>query len=107
MRVRHAAVIALLVPTWAWAGFLSGNGLKQRCSDESVECAAYIMGISDAHDYYVHFGGISNFCAPMEVTNGQMKAITEKYMEEHPEKLHFAASDIVLNALAEAFPCKQ
>jgi len=107
MRVRHAAAVALLVPTWAWAGFLSGNGLKQRCSDESVECAAYIMGISDAHDYFVHFGALAIACAPREVTVGQMNAIAKRYMEEHPERLHLAASAIVLSALAEAFPCKQ
>ncbi len=108
MRLRHIAVIALFVPTFTWADFLTGNELKLHCNDEDVSrCTTYIMGISDAHDYFVHFGALAIACAPREVTVGQMNAIAKRYMEEHPERLHLAASAIVLSALAEAFPCKQ
>ena len=46
------------------------------------------------------------FCWPKEgVVNIQLARIFVKYLREHPEKLHSAATDLALEAWVDAFPC--
>jgi hypothetical protein len=110
MRFRHAAVIALFVPTGAWAGFINGNELKDICAANDVAgCVAYIMGALDAAMTLTAWGANTTapICLPTEATGGQVKAIVEKYITERPEELHLSGTSIVLNAVGLAFPCKQ
>ena len=109
MRVRHAAVIALFVPTWAWASFLTGNELKDLCDGgNEYWCMAYIVGVADASGSLASWGISTRYvCVPNNASSKQLKSIVEKYINEHPEKLHQSASSQVLNALSEAFPCSQ
>ena len=46
-----------------------------------------------------------SFCLPNGVTNGQLLEMTKKYLEDHPEQLHFIASSFLLEMIGEAFPC--
>lgn len=109
MSFRHAAVIALFVPTWAWANFLNGNTLKTLCNmqDETV-CRAYVLGVIDSA-MTLQASGFStvSICTPGEVSGEQATAIVEKYLTEHPEELHTAASSLVLQAIGIAFPCTE
>ena len=45
-------------------------------------------------------------CIPDALTVGEVRNIVVRYMEEHPEELHYASIALVNNALEEAFPCK-
>jgi Rap1a immunity proteins len=45
------------------------------------------------------------FCPPKGVTNRQVIDIAVKYMNDHPEKLHQPAAQILYDAVSDAFPC--
>lgn len=68
----------------AWIGFANG----------------YIAAIADVADE------TEIVCSPKEVTVGQMRLVTKRFMEQNPEKLHYSASSIVTFALMQAWPCK-
>ena len=61
---------------------------------------AYILGVYDASSDV-------SICGPSQATAGQLVAIVLKHLAEHPQKLHGKASDLVLNALSSAFPCRK
>jgi hypothetical protein len=46
-------------------------------------------------------------CAPEGVSIKQDLRVVVKYLEDHPEKLHLHAAQLVMEALAKAFPCKK
>lgn len=45
------------------------------------------------------------FCQPSNSTTGQMARVTAKWIDAHPENLHFPAGGCVFMALMDAFPC--
>lgn len=47
----------------------------------------------------------NGICFPPGASANQVRAVGERYMATHPEKLHEHASILILNALTEAFPC--
>lgn len=84
--------------------FLNGNKLYTRLledfgSDWSYG-VGYVIGVHDAHNEV-------SFSSPNEITQNQVIAVVKKYLENHPEKLHYAAPDLICLALQEAFPKKE
>ncbi len=82
----------------------TGNDFTKTCTQEPDEyatsiCSSLITGIAQA--------GVSNriVCMPENATVGETLAIGTNYIKEHPEKRHIAASELILTALIEAFPC--
>lgn len=103
---RRLCTAAILIPAMlstasAEERELSGDELKVFCdnSDQSELCVGYVNGVADAMVYE------NVFCRPSNTTNGQLTLIVKNYLSEHPEKLHIHAGILVLEALAEAFPC--
>lgn len=100
-----AAILGTVVFSNVRAGGkeLSGNELKEFCDnpDESVLCVGYVNGIADAMIYE------NIFCSPSRATHEQFTLIVKDYLSKHPEKLHIHAGILVLDALAEAFPCPE
>lgn len=47
------------------------------------------------------------FCPPKGVTNQQVIDIVVKYMNDHPEKLHQPAAQILYDAISDSFPCSK
>lgn len=47
------------------------------------------------------------YCAPENVTNGQIARVFVKDLEDHPEELHRPASLLYAWALEKAFPCTE
>ena len=45
-------------------------------------------------------------CPPESSDIVQLVLVTQKYMREHPEILHYSASGVVAAALKTAFPCR-
>jgi hypothetical protein len=45
-------------------------------------------------------------CIPNEVNQAQMARILVKWLRDHPERLHEAASFLTLDAFHDAFPCQ-
>lgn len=94
--------------------FLTGNDLHEYCQDRAygVACIYYVQGIIDGGVHLNRVGKnqliiISGFrhCSSDNVTGGQLRDVVKRYLEEHPERRHWAAANIVGEALEEAFPC--
>ena len=82
---------------------------RQYCAEDAAHveqavCFAYILGIADLLAGYDVFG--FRVCFPEEVDLKLMVATTEKYLFAHPERLHYTPGKLVLDALADAFPCR-
>ena len=46
------------------------------------------------------------YCKPKNIPAKQLMKIMNKYLDEHPEDLHYEFGQILIEALVEAFPCK-
>lgn len=79
--------------------FYNGNDLL--ANSEAV-FQGYVVGIVDS----LQKAGSSSVCMPARVTVGQVTAVAKKYLNDHPEDLHYSAAGLVTYALQKAFPCK-
>ena len=93
--------------------FESGNNLLEMCgsSDRSLNgvCVGYIEAIVDAMHIVQDSGGTVNgwrACIPQGVTVRRLRDLVIRFLRAHPELRPRAAIDLVTNALAEAFPCR-
>ncbi|WP_411841547.1 Rap1a/Tai family immunity protein [Serratia plymuthica] len=59
---------------------------------------AYVGGVVDAVDG-------AKFCIPDNVKLGQLFDITSNYLSANPEKRALPASEIVITAISDKFPC--
>jgi hypothetical protein len=105
-----AASLAILSATSAEA--LTGAELYQECLDKSkgveeIGCASYIRGFVDGMLSGSAVERLAiKYCPPKKGTELiQARLIVEKYLREHPEKLHVQAGLLVGSALIAAFPC--
>ena len=92
----------------------NGNDLLDVCAtlpnDQSFFsaiswCRGYVFAISDASHCGNTIAGFSSD-TPVGVESSQLQRIVVKWLNDHPELLHFNASGLVARALQEAFPCK-
>mgnify|MGYP006312936657 CR=1 FL=1 len=92
--------------------FCNGNDLwdsaKHYGSDPSTHpidyafFQGYVAGVHDSNTFiWDNYADV-----PDNVTLGQLCRIVKKYMEEHPERMHFHAVTIVILAIKDAFPKK-
>ena len=88
---------------------VSGANLKKICESyldipsNSAEgmCLGYVVGVMSVVEY------INVVCQPVKSTHSQATLVVQKYLTDHPEKLHINAEELVINALQEAFPCTE
>lgn len=86
---------------------VSGAGLKKICSSyvdipsntSDGMCIGYVVGVMSVMDY------INALCLPFNSTHAQATLVVQKYLSDHPERLHLNANELVIDALQEAFPC--
>jgi len=114
MRLR-ALVLAsgLLCSTSAFAqdkvmSHTSGNELFDRCNDGTtgqiageLSCLAWVAGASDVLSF------MRIICPPEDVTVGRMRDVLMRFLRDHPQDRHMAASYVAGVALWGAFPCKK
>ena len=95
------------------SSFVSGNILLEQCSTEKSDstyfqndawCVAYVAAIADSSVCGINVNGYS-WNSQNKVTAGQLQKVVKKWLEIHPELLHYAASGLVSKALQDAFPC--
>jgi hypothetical protein len=105
-------IISLLAaPYSANAGaWKDGNDLLRQCKEGEAGngvsagiCLGYIVAVADTLDAANRINGFTARIANA-VTQGQLKQIAMKYLQEHPEQLHLGAAGLVAAALSEAFP---
>jgi len=100
-------------------GFVSGNALLEFCETfldggtsaniaKGKQCSSYIVGVVDIHSAFVGWKDLERYwCFPSNnMGKSQLVRVVTKYLQEHPEDLHFLASGLVANALILAFPCE-
>jgi hypothetical protein len=106
------ALTLLTLPSAAFAkkDVSSGNYWHEVCSSpigtREMECLTYLQGFDAAHDVAIMGGGATPlYCQPKGVTLGQMQKVVIRYLDQHPDQLHFAFAFLVVRALRESFPC--
>ena len=103
-----AGTLSCLVSGAAEAYFFDGNKLSDWCKSwssaggylnvKSAQCGAYITGVLDTlHD--------RTFCLPQPAVAANAIDVVILYLHDHPERLQSPASDLVVDALKEKFPC--
>lgn len=102
---------AQLVP--GFGTFETGNVLWEDCSSPKADyqrqawCGGYVSGVVDMNAVAAVRRGSPVFCLPAHVTVQQAIDVVRKFLEDHPEKRHAAAADMVAEALSRGFPCKK
>jgi hypothetical protein len=69
-------------------------------------CYGYLNGILDMQSLTEGNPYLPTLCTPPEVTMEQARRVVVKYLQNHPEKLHYGEHALTYIALIEAFPCK-
>lgn len=85
-------------------GYCSTNENDKSYTFELARCVSYISAIDDVGSCEQDVQGF-NWQSPSNVTRRQILKVVTKWLNDHPEKLHFAAPGLVAAALSEAFPC--
>jgi hypothetical protein len=95
------------------SSYTTGNDLQEQCRVNDISsireafdggfCSGFIEG-------YAQLAMMARstpkmLCLPQQVTRGQVKRVIVKYFDEHPEKLHLPAAQLVYDATNKAFPC--
>lgn len=84
------------------AAFYTGNELHEKCAETTPWfCMGFIAGVIDHST-----GSLTRvICLPTGVTIGQVMDVVVNYLDDHPERRHRAAEEIVVDAGYQAFPC--
>ena len=94
--------------------FFTGQDLYAACSARPTDadlstreawCGGYVIGVSDAQQAAQGAGAPSRVCLPASANAAAMAQVVRAYLEAHQEKRPLAAKDLVIQALAAAYPC--
>ncbi|TNE31655.1 MAG: hypothetical protein EP349_03735 [Alphaproteobacteria bacterium] len=99
-----AAFFSVPVHAKAQGYYLTAQELLQMCSSsfntDYGYCAGYVTGVAD------ELLGSASACHKVSVKSQQLRDITVRYIEKHPESLDQPARSVTATALAAAFPCR-
>jgi hypothetical protein len=101
MKTLIIAAILLLACNAAQAA--TGNEYLQL---EERAQAFLIIGIVDGMSLASYFSSTNlPWCYPNKSTYAQDMLILKKYLDNHPQDLHYEIESLLFNALTEGFPC--
>jgi Rap1a immunity proteins len=110
-----AFVAVILASSMAPAVAVTGTQLYESCQGKArgaaldLSCAAYVRGLVEGLQLGRHLGmhAPKLYCPPKDGLDPQQaRLIIEKYLRDHPERLHENSSFLGMDALMGAFPCK-
>lgn len=83
-------------------GYISGNKYLELLENDKM---VYVCGLTDMW-WQMHYDNFPEFYQVIkekmkDMTGAQIKKIFEKYLEEHPEKLHLGAAGLFNTAIIE------
>ena len=112
MKLLITLLVTLGISMGSYGGFKTGGEVLQTCEDESdimiVSCIDYLMGVADTFSLVMKTSHVAKvICIPPKVNGGQLSKVVVKYLNEHPEDLHYTAAGEVFYAYREAFPCNK
>lgn len=87
---------------WGMA-FERVNGLGSRDPADTMKAGLFMGYVTSAADFTKVLG---TTCSPEDVINGQNFDIVFNYLKSHPEKRTDTAALVMVNAMKEAYPCK-
>ena len=101
-------ILAMSMPTYADT---TGSELAEYCKNtidgearfSDGVCMGLIKGFADGYSG----SGAKSYCIPNKATNSQIQKVVVKYLDNHPARLHEWYGKLVLDAIKEAFPCKE
>jgi Rap1a immunity proteins len=95
--------------------FYTGEALAAQCQARpgdadyqahALRCAGYVLGVSDAQQARQGAGQPGRVCLPGTANANDVVTKVGAYLVAHPEKRPLAAQDLVIEALAAAYPCR-
>lgn len=96
-------------PAFSYSYLYDGNQLWEECdgdlSGQWGLCSGYTAAVIDSHQALMSKGKYL-FCAPSDATLRQFRDVVKKHLRDHPQDRHHPAASLVIQALREAFPCK-
>lgn len=102
-------IVSLTTPA-ASQSFWNGNELLEICTSKSDDyCGGYIVGVFDSALPVIEEGNSVHgfqFCAPLEVQQGQVRDIVVQWLRNNPGKRHYPAPAVVMLALSDTYPCR-
>jgi hypothetical protein len=107
---------AMALNSGAQAQFFDGEELLRVCSaDENSAvfspgvCNGYIMGVIDTAEGLVSAGDrkTSTFCVPLDESMPKLVDLVIVYLRANPARHDDWAGLLVVDALAESYPCKR
>jgi hypothetical protein len=89
---------------------MTGNDLLEACQSNAPDlgvCFGYIEAVADlGNSNGFHINGKSRCISiSTRVTAGQARDLVVRFLTEHPAIRHYGAANLVVAALAPAFPC--
>ena len=85
--------------------FLDGNALHRMCQQQ--RSMWYIIGYLDTARVLNYLNETDyKICAPNGMEGQQLNDTICKYLDDNPERRHWAAGTNIYNALDSAFPCE-
>ena len=82
-----------------------GDNASQQDASYAVLTMGYIEGVKRGCDMMQTAHGFKlPYAIPPDVDAGQIVRVIDKWLEDHPEKLHLPAEALILEALVQAFP---
>ena len=98
----------------AQATVLNGQSFLEMCALEAEEgnmqpdnCTGYVLGIYEAYVTFNEWELIADtLCPPENTSTEQMTSSVIAYIKQQPEYEQKNASSMVLNAMADIYPCK-
>jgi hypothetical protein len=118
---RFAATIALalcITPALAADEKFTGNTWLPHCKNvlinnrgddasQQSECVGVVMALRYAMVFVTDHYGVHQACVPSSATNGQIIRVVVKYLEDHPKKLNSHFMHLMMEAIADAWPCTE
>ena len=86
-----------------------GNTFLEACKKSYEKCQGYVQGVNDTVQAFKFWGELGNcyFQLPSNVTDKQLVDLITKYYENNPQYRHGLGPNMIINKLAETFPCGQ
>ncbi len=104
MRVLFAIVFGMLGINCAAADYYDGRGLKRLLNGGTEEefqlFRGYVAGVQDMNN------GV-RMCIPPHVRLSEAVSIVQRYISDNPDALGNPGKQIVIDALAEEYPCNR
>ena len=110
MKNKHIIVLLVFLGislSGSMAYAYDGNELLKCCDNYAVSKGSFAQGWCAGFINAIFLETDVRFCPPKGVKNIQKVLVVEKYMRDHPEKLHERAESLIRQSFVSAWPCSK